>query len=99
MKASQQHEIEYGRFSGPHRTYVVTNCTSPDTIRVYAGEPAESEMVCTISNISIRPIPAWSAKYQVNMSNWKRSFADEAVRIYRVSQHSHAEAGLRYCEG
>lgn len=75
--------VEYGRFQDPVATYVVTSSSMPDTVRVYAGEPHTAEMICTISNLSIRPLPSWNAKWHSNLPDWKRRFVAEAVATYR----------------
>lgn len=81
-------EVEYARFTDPIRTYVITSSFTPDTIRVYAGEPRETEtIVCTISNVSIHPIPAFGGLWVTNTPDWKDRFTREAVRVYRNSVH------------
>lgn len=81
-------EVEYGRFTDPIRTYVITSSYTPDTIRVYAGEPRETEtIVCTISNVSIHPIPAFGGLWVTNTPGWKARFCAEAVRVYRQTVH------------
>lgn len=77
-------EIEYGRFSDPIRTYVVTSSFTPDTIRVYAGEPRRHEtVVCTISNVSFNPQPSFGGLWISNTRDWKSRFTAEAVHVYR----------------
>lgn len=81
-------EVEYARFTDPIRTYVITSSFTPDTIRVYAGEPRETEtIVCTISNVSIHPIPAFGGLWVTNTPDWKDRFCAEAVRVYRNAVH------------
>lgn len=92
-------ETEYGRFTDPIRTYVITSSFTPDTIRVYAGEPRESEtIVCTISNVSIHPMPAFGGLWVSNTPDWKDRFCAEAIRVYRRSAH-HPSPRYRNCDG
>lgn len=78
-------QVVYGQFEDPSHTYLVTNASVPDTIRVFAGIDRGAEMVCTISNLSIRPITAWNARWYSNLPDWKQRFEAEAVRVYRQS--------------
>lgn len=92
-------EIEYGRFTDPLRTYVITSSFTPDTIRVYAGEPRVCEtVVCTISNVSIHPIPAFGGLWVSNTPDWKQRFCAEAVRVYRQSTRR-SSPHYRHCDG